>query len=111
MAAEIERLCSKISVIGGGGGGRKGIEVMEGEIAGGREVGIRCLVGQLWAEKPINREAFKTVMSRVWRMARTAIFKELQDNLWLFEFEEEEDKRRVMVGRPWSFDRQILVFE
>ena len=91
------------------GGERKGIEVTEGEIAGGREVGIHCLVGKLWAEKPVNREAFKTVMSRVWRMTGTVVFKELQDNLWVFEFEEEEDKRRVMVGRPWSFDRQILV--
>jgi hypothetical protein len=37
------------------------------------------------------------------------VFKELQDNLWLFEFDEEDDKNRVMAGRPWSFNRHILV--
>lgn len=29
--------------------------------------------------------------------------------MWLFEFVEEDDKRRVLAGRPWYFDRQILV--
>jgi hypothetical protein len=37
------------------------------------------------------------------------VFKEIQENLWLFEFEEEDDMRRVKEGRPWSFDKQILV--
>lgn len=37
------------------------------------------------------------------------VFKEVQDNVWLFEFLEIEDKKRVLDGRPWSFDRQILV--
>jgi hypothetical protein len=34
---------------------------------------------------------------------------EVQDNVWIFEFSELEDKRRVMDGRPWSFDRKMLV--
>jgi hypothetical protein len=29
--------------------------------------------------------------------------------LWLFEFSEVADKIRIMEGRPWSYDRQILV--
>jgi hypothetical protein len=37
------------------------------------------------------------------------VFKELDDNIWLFEFEEVDDLRRVLEGRPWSFDRQMLV--
>ena len=36
-------------------------------------------------------------------------FKDFKDNIWLFEFADQVDKRRVMKGRPWSFDRQILV--
>jgi hypothetical protein len=37
------------------------------------------------------------------------VFKEVQDNIWLFEFTKETDKERVMEERPWSFDRRILV--
>jgi hypothetical protein len=34
---------------------------------------------------------------------------ELQENVWLFEFSGGEDKRRVLVGCPWSFDCHALV--
>jgi hypothetical protein len=59
--------------------------------------------------KKVNKEAFKTVLSRIWRTIQGVIFKELDDNVWLFEFEDESDMRRVLEGRPWLFDRQILV--
>ena len=68
-----------------------------------------CLVGKIWARKQVSREAFKTVLSRIWRLVGTVVFKELQDNLWLFEFNEEDKKHRVLARRPWSFNRQILV--
>jgi hypothetical protein len=68
-------------------------------------------VGRLWSEKPTNKEAFQTVLSRVWRLVRTVVFKELQDKLWLFEFSDAIDKRRVLAGRPWAFEWQILVID
>jgi hypothetical protein len=37
------------------------------------------------------------------------IFKEITENLWVFEFSERDDLRRVMDGRPWTYDRYILV--
>jgi hypothetical protein len=39
----------------------------------------------------------------------SVIFNEVQDHTWLFEFIEEVDKERVIEGRPWPFDKQILV--
>jgi hypothetical protein len=35
-------------------------------------------------------------------------FKEIQPNVWIFEFSKETDKLRVLKGRPWSFDRSLL---
>jgi hypothetical protein len=106
MAEDLERLCSNISLTDGE---KIGITVTEGEIADIREKGANCLVGKLWTEKAVNKEAFKDVLSRIWRMVGRVIFKELQDNCWLFEFSGNEDKRRVLEGRPWSFDRFVLV--
>jgi hypothetical protein len=48
-------------------------------------------------------------MLSIWRTAGLVVFKEVQDNVWLLEFVEYDDKKRVLKGRPWSFDRQILV--
>lgn len=106
MADELEELCSKISLTEGE---KIGIQVEEGEIAEGRVVGGKCLVGKIWTDKSVNKEAFRTVLSTIWRTAGCVKFKELRDNVWLFEFTDEVDKRRVLDGRPWSFDRQILV--
>jgi hypothetical protein len=69
----------------------------------------KCLVGKIWADKIVNKEAFKSMMSTIWRTAGGVKFKDLKDNIWLYEFSDLVDKRRVMDGRPWSFDRQILV--
>ncbi|XP_059446486.1 uncharacterized protein LOC132178037 [Corylus avellana] len=106
MAEELEELCGNISLTEGE---QYGIKISEGEIALAREKGTRCLVGKIWTGKRTNQEAFKQVLSKIWRTRRGVIFKEVQDNLWIFEFEEDGDKRRVLEGRPWSFDRQILV--
>jgi hypothetical protein len=59
--------------------------------------------------KRVNKEVFKEVLTRVWRTMRGVVFKELDANIWLFEFKEEDDRRRVLDGRPWSFDCQIIV--
>jgi len=37
------------------------------------------------------------------------VFKEILDNLLLFEFTEEVDKQKVMAGRPWAYDRTLLI--
>jgi hypothetical protein len=106
MAGELEELCGNCSL---SEGEKSGIKIAEGEIVEAREKGVRCLVGKLGSRKRINNEAFKQVLSRIWRPRKGIIFKEVQDNLWIFEFEEDGDKRRVFEGRPWSYDRQILV--
>lgn len=106
MAEEIACLCNKISLKEGE---KRGITILEGEVEEVKEQGTMCLVGKLWMDKVANKETFKTVFSRIWRLMGRVVFKELQENLWLFEFSDNEDKRRVMEGRSWSFDRHILV--
>lgn len=108
MSEELERLCGKIALTEGE---KVGLVISEGEIAEGRMKGERCLVGRIGGERRVNKEAFRTVLSRIWRLAGSVVFKEVQDNIWLFEFEEVDDKRRVFEGRPWFFDRQILVIQ
>ena len=66
-------------------------------------------MGRNGDEKKVNKEAFKNVLSRIWHTMGTMIFSKVQDNVWLFEFKDVEDKKRVLEGRPWSFDHQILV--
>lgn len=85
------------------------IVVTEEDVGEARVHGAYCLVGKLWTNKKTNKEAFRTVLARIWRAEGRMSLKELQDNMWIFEFSDAETKFRVLEGRPWSYDRQILV--
>lgn len=74
-----------------------------------RSKGSLCLVGRLASARKINKEAFKALLVRIWRLEGRVFFTEILDNLWPFEFTEVDDKRRVLEGRPWSYDRILLV--
>lgn len=97
MAEGVDELCGKLSLVGGKA---TGISVIEGEIAEGREIGKRCLVGKIGIEKKVNKKAFKSMLLRLWRIGGKMVFKEVQDNVWLFEFSDEEDKRQILEGCP-----------
>jgi hypothetical protein len=87
--------------------GRNRVSLLEIEDL--RIKGSKCLVGRLGDAKKINKEAFKLVLTRIWHTRGHLFFKEIQDNLWLFEFSDEEDQWRVLEGRPWSYDRTLLI--
>jgi len=92
-------------------GERKEITITESDTADLRGRSERCLLGRLMSDRRIQKEAFKTLMSRLWKTVEAVAFKEIQDNLWLLEFSNREDKRRVLEGRPWLFDRSLLVLK
>ncbi|XP_041009344.1 uncharacterized protein LOC121253392 [Juglans microcarpa x Juglans regia] len=76
--------------------------------------GQLCLLALIIAEKVVNKEAFKNTMTKIWRIERWIQFYEVGFNMFLIEFNKEEDRQCVINGRPWSFDRWLLclhVFE
>jgi hypothetical protein len=81
-------------------GERIEINITKGEVEEIGEQGGRCLIGRIWMAKKVNKEAFKSVLSQIWCTVRGVKFKELNNNVWLFEFKEEDDMRRVLDGRP-----------
>lgn len=88
-----------------------GITITDEDIAVNREKGERCLIGRVRREKKINKDVFRKSISRLWRTGKPISFKEIQENLWVFEFSDEADKKRVLEGRPWAYERQIMVLD
>jgi hypothetical protein len=84
------------------------IVVDDCDVEEAKQQGNNCLIGKIWAGKRVNREAFINVFKRIWRTEKEVGFKEIQHNVWIFEFSLESDKTRVLKGRPWSFDRSLL---
>jgi hypothetical protein len=92
-------------------GERMSIEITEDETADLRLANGRCLISRFMSDRRIQKEAFRAFMARLWKTAGKVVFKELQDNIWLIEFSSEADKRRVLEGCPWLFDRSVLILK
>lgn len=52
--------------------------------------------------------AMQQTLSALWKPWKGIYIKELDANLFLFQFYHEIDIKRVMEGSPWSFNRKDL---
>uniref|UniRef100_A0A803PEE1 Reverse transcriptase domain-containing protein n=1 Tax=Cannabis sativa TaxID=3483 RepID=A0A803PEE1_CANSA len=69
-----------------------------------------CLVGRFLTDRSLDFMAMQHKMASLWRPGRGLSVKELDPNLYLFQFFHEFDVERVIEGSPWTFDRVPLVF-
>jgi hypothetical protein len=70
--------------------------------------GSACVVGKLLADRMVGKGVIRPPLIRAWQPTGNVTFKTLGKNLFLIEFEHEWDKIRIMEGRPWTFDRDLL---
>jgi hypothetical protein len=73
--------------------------------------GKNCVVGKLIADHQVGKETIKKSLLRWWKISDTISFKVLGENLFLVEFITEEDKKRVLDGRPWGFEGGLFLIE
>ncbi|KAL5839078.1 hypothetical protein ACOSQ4_011686 [Xanthoceras sorbifolium] len=80
-----------------------------------KEKGLRrmalSLVGKVISNRDINREAFKNTMVTIWRTKQDVEIELIGSNLFVFCFGCPWDRKRVLEGGPWSFDRSLLVLK
>lgn len=68
-----------------------------------------CAVGRFLTERNVNVRAMKTKLADIWRPAMGINIKEIEHEIFLFQFYHKEDLNWVMRGGPWSFDNAMLV--
>ena len=77
--------------------------------AKGAETVERCLLGKVLIMRVVNKEGLWVTMQQVWRTVREMKIENLGDNIFMFKFALEADKRRVLARGPWHFDRALIV--
>ncbi|KAL5850007.1 hypothetical protein ACOSQ4_008020 [Xanthoceras sorbifolium] len=70
-----------------------------------------CLVGKLLTSKITNRDAFRSLIARIWRTSGTLEVETVRENVYAFHFQNNSDRKRVLMGGPWNFDNALLVLE
>ncbi|XP_024041282.1 uncharacterized protein LOC112098886 [Citrus clementina] len=68
-----------------------------------------CLIGKVLNTRGVNSEGLKMAMQRVWKTSREVKIESLGDNVFMFKFGSEADKRSIIAGGPWHFDRALMV--
>ncbi|KAL5743937.1 hypothetical protein ACOSQ2_027053 [Xanthoceras sorbifolium] len=105
---EIAKLCAAMSIVD--------IEApvvrVEGKLkeVGDKKIGL-CLVGKVITNKQVNRDAFWGIIPKIWRTTQEFDIEVLKENTFIFQFHNQLDRKRVLAGGPWSFDRGLLVLE
>lgn len=67
------------------------------------------LVGKLLTNRPFNFEAMKRTLKSVWRLKDGIAIRMVETNFFIFQFFLASDKEKVIRGRPWFFDNQLLI--
>ncbi|KAF7825238.1 ribonuclease H [Senna tora] len=70
-----------------------------------------CLAGSVWGEGHYNHGAFQRTISQVWRPKHGVDIKEIDKNLYMFQFFHWRDRDKVLEGEPWWFDKQVLTLK
>lgn len=70
-----------------------------------------CLVGRFLVDDVVDFPAMKQTMPALWRPGKGVFIKEIDVNLYLFQFYHEVDIMRVVAGSPWSFNIKALVIK
>ncbi|KAF7128084.1 hypothetical protein RHSIM_Rhsim11G0021600 [Rhododendron simsii] len=75
------------------------------------EVGNLCLVGKILNPKPLNSQAITNCFSVAWKTRGSFSVTPWNNNIFLFRFEDPEDRSKVLQNRPWSFMNSLMVLQ
>ena len=62
------------------------------------------LVGKILVNKAINKNAVKATLLKAWSTAKGVQIVDVSNNIYLFKFAAEGDRKRVIELGPWNID-------
>ncbi|KAH9670323.1 CCHC-type domain-containing protein [Citrus sinensis] len=106
---EIEELIKKCSAIPLEGEEEDKVSFVGKMKTKGAEIIVGCLVGKILTTRGVNIEGLRSMIHQVWRTVRGVRVESLGENVFMFKFALEVDKRRVLAGGPWHFNKALIV--
>lgn len=105
---ELIRKCKAISIQEGS---ERKLSIRSEMKEKGGHIVANSLVGKILIARSIHTEGIRTALMQAWRTNKEVKIENLGNNVFLFKFGSEGDKRKVMAGGPWHFDRALIVLE
>lgn len=105
---EIIRRCEEISL---SGEGKSKITFKSSMKRKGEKIVAGCLVGKVLLNREVPVERIKSTLQTVWKTMREVKIEELGENIFLFKFGAEVDKRKILSGGPWHFENGLIILK
>ncbi|KAL8523785.1 hypothetical protein ACS0TY_013669 [Phlomoides rotata] len=71
----------------------------------------RCFIGKVLSRKAFNAFGFLEAMKRAMALTRGFTAREINKNLFLFQFNSEADMRAVLNREPWLFEKNVVILK
>ncbi|KAL7175920.1 hypothetical protein ACSBR2_029486 [Camellia fascicularis] len=84
---------------------------LEDSVAALGEVSHRCLIGRVLTTKQLNKQAVSTILHGAWKTRASFTISPWTDNLFLFTFDDSEDRSWVLQEAPWSIMGHLLILQ
>lgn len=88
-----------------------GVELEETDVVFSKEECSRSLAGMFYEEKRVNLLGFRNTMIAIWLVKEDFKLRELGSNLFQIVFSNQEDLKRVLNGKAWTYDKQYLILK
>ena len=68
------------------------------------------LIGKVWTCRILNSPALMDTLKKIWQPKYGVETRKIEENMYSFQFFHWRDKRRVLEGQPWHFDKHAICF-
>ena len=108
MAEELESLWQKLTVTN-----EEEISVNLGKecTRATNERGNNCLVMKVLSRRGIMLDALRKNFRMLWKPNKSIQISLIDEEMYLVEFDDERDKRRVMDMSPWHYEKQLVLLQ
>ena len=108
MEDELEKLGKKLSFTEEED---ESISLGSGTMEAAKMVGKKSLLMKVLSHKYMNVEALRKNMRMLWKQNKGVQINEIGEELFLAEFGDGRDKKRIMDMSPWTYEKQLILLK
>ena len=108
MAEEIEELWKKLTFTEEED---VGIVLDSSSTRAAKEIGKCCVLMKILTQRCISLDALRKNLRMLWKPNKGVQISEIDEELFLVEFGDEKDKKRVIDMCPWNYEKQLILIQ
>ena len=89
----------------------KGVKLGSSSTKVTKEIGKNCAIMKIMTPRSINLDTLRKNLRMMWKTNKWVNFSELEADLYLVEFGDDKDKKKILDMCPWSFKKQLMFLQ